>query len=140
VATIGWSWSQTSPTTGYQDWVDEPLDLQPGSAVWIRVFATGGKDDDSADRALANLVVPASVHLTKFNQKSGDYEHAIGGSYNEAVGDNVAFVVGQSDWYPDFCWMSIYLVIVPEGQDDFTLLYSVTTTSETTSTRTVTVG
>jgi hypothetical protein len=123
---IAWSYSQAGPLTGYKDLEDEPLQLHPGSAVWLRVFASSEDSDADARHAVANLVAPITVELAKLNQKTGAYERAIEGSSNEDVGPEVKFSIAESRWFADYTLMVIYLLVVPaDVSGDFMLLYSI---------------
>ncbi len=141
MAQIVWSYSQAGPLTGYQTLEDSPLQLRPGSAVWLRVLATSEDSDADARHAIANLVAPINVELAKLNQKTGVYEQAIAGSSNEDVGPEVRFSVAESRWFRSYTLMTIYLLVVPtDVAGEFTVLYSISTeVGENTSTRRVKV-
>jgi len=125
MAQIAWSYSQAGPLVGYQDWDDEPLQLRPGSAVWLRVFATSEDSDADARHAIANLVAPINVELAKLNQKTGVYEAEIAGSSNADVGPEVRFSIAESRWFAAYTLMTIYLLVVPTTvSGDFALLYA----------------
>jgi hypothetical protein len=114
---IWWS-SQQGPSGGYQPWAaGDRLSLYPGSALWVRVAAVN--DTDKAVHAGANLVVPTSVEVAKYDQDARTYSSPREGAENLAVGEapahEVKFFSVERRWLAGQTWMGIYLIVVPLG-------------------------